>query len=169
MKAYIYLLKSPQTDKVYIGHTHKSLSARLYKHKMYKPNYISSWEIVQYDDCGIECLETIESDNFDDIIEAEGKHQQQYSNCVNKCINGKEHREKYMNEYKIQHKEETRKKNREWYSSHKEYRKEYNELYREKNKEILKAKRQVKIKCAYCDDVLTKASMKRHIKRKHSP
>ena len=62
----IYTIRSFQTEKYYIGSTnHKTLSQRLSKHKgQYKlwlkdkdNSYITSYEILKYDDCYIELLE----------------------------------------------------------------------------------------------------------------
>ena len=62
----IYTIRSFQTDKYYIGSTnHKTLSQRLSKHKSnYKDwlkdkdsCYVTSFEILKYDDYYIELLE----------------------------------------------------------------------------------------------------------------
>jgi hypothetical protein len=62
----VYKLVSPQTDKVYIGSTcSKYLSSRLSQHKIdYKRyvagkyHYVSSFEIVKYDDCNIVLIQS---------------------------------------------------------------------------------------------------------------
>ena len=62
----IYTIRSFQTEKYYIGSTnHKTLSQRLSKHKsVYRTwlkdkdsCYVTSFEILKYDDCYIELLE----------------------------------------------------------------------------------------------------------------
>ncbi len=60
----IYCLKSDQTTNIYIGSTTKSLKIRLTHHrclyKRYKDEtntqYVSSFEILKYDDCYIQLL-----------------------------------------------------------------------------------------------------------------
>ena len=61
-KGKIYIIKSNQTDNVYIGATTATLNTRLSQHKYDfkhyggdgKRSYATSFEIVKYPDCYIE-------------------------------------------------------------------------------------------------------------------
>ena len=67
MKAKIYCIKSEQTNMIYIGSTtEKYLSKRFGHHKadfrrwkLGKQHYISSFELLKYDDCYIELIENL--------------------------------------------------------------------------------------------------------------
>lgn len=89
----IYVIKSPHTDKCYIGGTFNSLAKRFYQHKCTykayerekeKAGYTSSYEIIKYDDCYIELLEEFDKSltKFELICEEE-KYIQNTPNCVN--------------------------------------------------------------------------------------
>ena len=61
---YTYAVRSYQTDEIYIGSTLGTLRQRLYKHKQDlkqynkgKFHYVTSYEIVKYDDAFIEMIE----------------------------------------------------------------------------------------------------------------
>lgn len=63
----VYIMKSPNTDKVYVGSTTKTLNHRLSKHKgdynsykAGKKTYITSIEILSKGDAYMEELETYE-------------------------------------------------------------------------------------------------------------
>ena len=62
MLGYIYIIRSKQTDKVYIGSTVQSLKIRFSFHKLQKD--CSSVEILKYDDATIEVLECYECENL---------------------------------------------------------------------------------------------------------
>jgi hypothetical protein len=159
MKGYVYKLWSTQTADIYIGSTkERYLGNRLSKHKwgykkyiLDKQHYVTSYEIVKYDDCKIECLEVIE---FNDIVELRAKEGQYIRelNCVNKVIPGRTHKE--------------------WDNDNKEARLKIKKKYRDNNKDkaaeyyqSTKEGRQVMIKCECGKDVM-KCSMARHIKQK---
>jgi hypothetical protein len=130
----IYKLVSPQTDKVYIGSTcSKYLSSRLAQHKdCYKRylngkySYISSYEIVKYDDCKIvliqsytDCQNSMEQRMFEqDYIDI--------FDCVNK-------QRAYIS--LEQRKERDCKNKKEWRKNNKEKLQEYDKEYYQNNKE----------------------------------
>lgn len=81
MIGYIYKLTSPKTDIIYIGSTVQKLSVRLSKHKHdykrylnKKYNYVSSFQVVKYDDAKIELIEQFEYDNRKDLLNLEGMY-----------------------------------------------------------------------------------------------
>ena len=143
----VYKIVSPQTDKVYIGSTcSKYLSSRLSQHKYnYKKylngnyHYVSSFEIIKYDDCKIiliqsypDCQSKMEQRMYEqdwiDIFD-----------CVNK------HRAYTSLE---QRKERDCKNKKEW---------------RENNKEKIKEQLSQKVKCD-CGAELARGCLARHKK-----
>ena len=99
---YTYAVRSYQTDDIYIGSTLGTLRHRLYTHKndlkRYnngKHNYVTSFEIVKYDDAFIEMIEKYENVNKIELRKYEGQTIRN-TKCVNKCVAGqtlKEYRE----------------------------------------------------------------------------
>lgn len=99
----IYLLRSSQTTDVYIGSTTKNyLSQRIAQHKSaYKRylnktyGYMTSFELIKYDDVAIELIETFPCNSSDELHAREGHHIRNIQ-CINKIIPGrtpKEYRE----------------------------------------------------------------------------
>ena len=91
----IYTIRSHQTDMIYIGSTTQPLSKRLVghksKYKMYlnkKYNYVTSFEIIKYDDCYIELLENYPCDNKEQLHKIEGEYIRKLD-CLNKVIPGR--------------------------------------------------------------------------------
>ena len=92
----IYTIRSFQTDKFYIGSTnHKTLSQRLSKHKgNYREwlkdkdnSYITSFEILKYDDCYIELLELYPCNLKAELHKREGELIRLHKDSlVNMCI-----------------------------------------------------------------------------------
>lgn len=113
-KGKIYKLVSSKTDKIYIGSTtRKYLNSRLschkydyecYTNKTRNKHYMTSFEIVKYDDCRIEVIEEITFDHKYQLLGREGYHINNNINiCVNKIINDgltptEKHR-KHFNKY----------------------------------------------------------------------
>ena len=99
MKAYIYTIRSYQTDLIYIGSTTQSISRRMTGHRRdyklwldKKKNYITSCEILKYEDCYIELLQEVEVESKLELYRIEGENIRKH-NCVNKCIAGRTDRE----------------------------------------------------------------------------
>jgi len=152
MKGYIYKLWSLQTDEIYIGSTkQKYLSDRMSGHRSdYKKYlnkkycYVTSFELIKFDDCKIECMEVVE---FNDIVELRAKEGEwiRKIDCVNKVIPCRTKQEYYQDniekikEYYDTHKEQISEYNKEYRDTHKEqiaeYQKEYQKEYNETNKE----------------------------------
>ena len=92
----IYTIRSFQTEKYYIGSTnHKTLSQRLSKHKgNYREwlkdkndSYITSFEILKYDDCYIELLELYPCNLKAELHKREGELIRLHKDSlVNRCI-----------------------------------------------------------------------------------
>lgn len=93
----IYTIRSYQTDKFYIGSTCSPLHKRFYGHKNdyaqfqnQKYHYITSFEIIKYDDCYIELLELFKCDYKIELRKREGEWiRANKINVVNKCVAGR--------------------------------------------------------------------------------
>jgi hypothetical protein len=90
--AKIYALRSFQTEDIYIGSTTQPLKARLWKHrnsfKSWKEEnfvYITSYEILKFDDCYIELICDFPCENKEQLLKKEGESIREIE-CINKCI-----------------------------------------------------------------------------------
>jgi|694.fasta_scaffold111829_2 hypothetical protein len=94
----IYAIRSPHTNKIYIGSTTtKYLCNRLHGHKNdYKKNhYVTSCEIIKLGDAYIELLECFPCSSKSELTKREGELMQQHD-CVNKYIAGRTVRESQL-------------------------------------------------------------------------
>ena len=165
----IYSIRSYQTENIYIGSTIQKLSKRLSKHKTdYKSwkdgkhNYVTSFEILKYDDYYIELIEEYNCKSKMELEKREGEIIRQHNNTVNKIIVGrtkkehyednkdtillkqKEYREDNLEKFKLRY-QEYRKNNLEKLKlRHQEYRKNniesiklQKQKYYNKNKDVL--------------------------------
>ena len=146
----IYAIKSPQTEKMYIGSTaDKYICTRFhchnYKYKKYlnnKFNFITSFEIIKLGDAYIETLELYPCNNKQELLKREGQLIIQHkSNCVNKKIEGintkkrrQEYSKVYAKKYYQNNYEFKRNQSKKYYVDHKEHLKEYQKQYQIKDK-----------------------------------
>ena len=87
----IYKIISNQTDEVYVGSTCSStLRTRLVEHqssykryKLKKTSYMTSYELVQYDDCEIVLLETYPCNNNRELLNKEQEWIDKTPNAIN--------------------------------------------------------------------------------------
>ena len=140
----IYVLRSHQTDDIYVGSTaQKLLSTRLGGHKRNyndwvngKHNYISSYEILKYDDCYIELLEDYPCENKHQLCKKEGEYIRKMD-CINKHISGRTKKEYYKD-----NKEQTLERVKQYYNNNREkiseYKKKHTQINREKISEYQK-------------------------------
>ena len=129
----IYIIRSKQTDKVYIGSTFNTLSIRLSGHKCSKT--CTSREILKYSDAEIELLECYECEDDEQLELREAYYIREYKKnnlCVNKQIPGRT-----IAEYKKENKETIA----EYYQENKEKRKEYQKEHYEENKKAISEKK----------------------------
>ncbi len=84
----IYKLSSPQSDKMYIGSTTKTLKRRLVQHKgdyrsylKEQTNYRSSFELIKCDDCYIELIKEVCCTKKQLLI-LEGEETNKYENAI---------------------------------------------------------------------------------------
>jgi hypothetical protein len=154
--AKIYAIRSYQTDDIYIGSTYQTLPKRLHDHKrgyklyLYaKYGYISSFEIVKYDDCHIQLIENYPCNNREELHKKEGEYIRKMK-CVNKCVAGRTRKEryednkdeilKYQKYYNQKNKVLISKRNKEYREKNKEKIKNLNKQWRKNNKEYRKKK-----------------------------
>jgi hypothetical protein len=139
---YIYSIRSYHTELIYIGSTFGPLRQRLYRHKnnlkqfnLQKYHYVSSYEIVQYDDAYVELVETYENVNKMELQRFEGHHIRQ-NKCCNKIIAGQTHEEyRENNKDKIkEYRENNKDKIKEYRENNKDKMKEYREMNKDKIK-----------------------------------
>ena len=168
MKGRIYIIRSKQTDKVYIGSTVETLNIRFSKHKWSKN--CTSREILKYSDAKIELLECYECEDDEELRRREGQYQRQYD-CINERIAGRtdkeyrqENKEKIAEKdkkYRQKNKQAILQKSKEYRENNKEAILEYQKEYYEKNKEKINEK----ITCE-CNGRYTHQNKAKHLKTK---
>ena len=93
----IYSIRSPHTDKFYIGSTTQSLCKRFANHKScYNAyvnnikNYVTSYKIIELGDSYIELLERFDCENKNELERREGELIRLHKDlCINKIIVGR--------------------------------------------------------------------------------
>lgn len=95
----VYCIRSHQTTDIYIGSTIRELSSRMASHRYdyngwlkEKMNYITSFEIVKFEDCYIELIEQGEFASKQEMEKREG-HFIREMDCINKRIEGRTKKE----------------------------------------------------------------------------
>ena len=79
----IYKITSKQTDKIYVGSTIQTLDERMKHHKTdMKRFYVSSAEILKYDDCIIELIEDCPCDSKKKLFEREQYYIDLYKDII---------------------------------------------------------------------------------------
>lgn len=181
MKAYVYAIRSHQTNKIYIGSTTQALSMRMCGHRRnYKEwmngkfHFVTSFEILKFEDNYIELLQEVEVESKLELRRVEGENIRKHD-CVNKIIAGRtkveydaEHKEQkaeYDAKYNANHKEQKLEYNAEYNASHKEEIAEQRAVYRKVNKEQIAEHKAVPYTCA-CGSVCTTSGKSRHEKTK---
>jgi hypothetical protein len=165
-KGKVYTLRSYQTDEIYIGSSINTLPKRLGEHKK-KYNmwnngtypYVTSFEILKYDDYYIELLEDYPCNSKAELEKREGELIRSM-NCVNKLIIGRTQKE-----YREDNKDIIREQRKEYRENNKEKLKEVDKQKYIKNKEKILEKNKEKITCE-CGCIITKVYLPTHIKSK---
>ena len=162
----IYTIRSHMTDKYYIGSTCSPLHKRFYEHKaQFKLNrYISSFEILKFNDAYIELLEALKCENKMELTKREGELIRQCKdNIVNKYIpnrTDKEYREDNLDKYKkyyIDNKDKLKEKSSEYRKDNHDKIKKYRKDNKDKLTEIIKCE---------CGREITKNNFSTHKKSK---
>lgn len=140
-KGKIYCIRSHQCEEVYVGSTCSMLSRRMYEHrsnfklwKEGKKNYVSSFDILKYEDAYIELLELYPCTMKIELLAREGKYIRELS-CVNKIVAGRTRAE-----YRQENKDIIRARNAEQYQKKKDTRIAKQTEYYHENKETILAK-----------------------------
>lgn len=161
----IYGIYSSHTDKVYYGSTFKSLNQRLafhkYQYNQYQNNnstYMTSFEIVKYDDHYIELLEDFPCNSKQELQKHEGKIILQNKDAVNKNIAGRTRKE-----YKIDKKNEIRNNKKEYYKKYKQIFVKKRKQYQQENSDRILEHANQKHICA-CGGRYTLCHKSQHIK-----
>ena len=122
-KSMIYTIRSPATDKYYIGSTTQILCKRFGDHKTKYKGYlkgtgcfITSFKILKLGDAYIELLEEVNCENRNQLEKREGELIREHkNNCVNKSIAGRTQKE-----YKTDYKEIITEYNKQYYIENKD-------------------------------------------------
>lgn len=153
--AKIYKITSSQTNDVYIGSTCTfQLCDRLSGHKRHfrryingKYHYVTSFEVIQYDDAIIKLIEMFPCNNRNELHIRERYWIEKTHSCINKVIPTRSHKE---------YKEKNRDKILE---QKKEYQKEYYKIVKDKMSD--------KILCEICCKTGTRGKISTHKKSKY--
>lgn len=169
----IYKIISDQTDMIYVGSTsEKYLSSRLNRHRsnykgylVGKYNYVTSFEILKYDDAKIillelypcQCREQLlaKEQSYIDIFKSKTVNIQ---NAFGKDLEGDIVKRK---QYYERNKDVIAEKRKLYYEANNKQLKDYGKEYREAHKETQNARRRIEYACA-CGDIITIGSKARH-------
>jgi len=140
----IYTIRSPSTNKYYIGSTCVTLPQRLYKHKINyqeflkdKYGFCSSYDIIKYNDCYIELLELYPCKSKLELQKKEGEFiRQNLDYIVNKRINGRNQKQ-----YRDDNKDYIKQKDKDYREANKDIIKQRGIKWREANKDIIVKKK----------------------------
>ena len=146
---FIYCIKSPNTDKIYIGATFNNIHKRFYCHKaQYKAflkdsnyNCCSSKDILKYGSAYIELIKEVQVNNRKELYEYEGKEQRKHTNnLINTSLNNRTLDEKhiYQKNYRNNNKEKVKQYQKKYNMKNKEKVKENVKKYMLKNKDKIK-------------------------------
>lgn len=126
----IYVIRAPDTDRIYIGSTVMPLEKRLYYHRSYNltGKGCTSREIVKLPDHRIELLEAFPCSTVEELRRREGWHiRQNAGRVVNKVIAGRT-----QAEYITEHADQYRERALAWYYANIPRRRAYEAQTREK-------------------------------------
>lgn len=150
----IYMIRSFQTNDVYIGSTTQQLCKRMSCHRRDYVNYlsndkkyISSFEVLKYEDAYIELIKNVSCDTKEELKKEEGICIRETPNCVNKNKAGRNKKQ-----YREDHKEQIAEKARQYYQNNKELVAERRKKWKEENKEKVKlSKKKWSLTRVVCD------------------
>ena len=183
MKAYVYTIRSHQTDQIYIGSTFQQPSMRMCKHRAdYKRwlnktyHYVSSYEILKFSDNYVEILLEVEVQSKLELHRLEGE-QIRKLDCVNKRIAGRTKQEFYQDNvvhiaeqhanYYQENKEKIAEQASTYYQENIVHIAEQQANYRQENAVKLAEQQAKKITCE-CGCIISSSHKARHIKsQKH--
>ena len=179
--AMIYSIRSPATEKYYIGSTTQILCKRFGDHKTKYKGYlkgtgcfITSFKILKLGDAYIELLEEVNCENRNQLEKREGELIREHkNNCVNKSIAGRTQKEYKIDnidktkQYGIDNIEIILKRSKQYYDDNKEFVKTNNKQYYNDNKdkilESIKARTSLPYLCT-CGSTIRTGNKSHHIK-----
>ena len=147
----IYSIRSPATERYYIGSTTQKLCKRFSDHNINYKAYLkgtggftTSFKILELGDAYIELLEEINCDNRNQLEKREGELIREHkNNCVNKYIAGrtqKEYREAHIDkkiQYRIDNKDKIKQQSKQYRIDNIEIITKNNKQYYNDNKESI--------------------------------
>ena len=165
-KSMIYTIRSPHTEKYYIGSTTQKLCKRFSDHnrnyKSYldeKYHFTTSFKILELGDAYIELLEEINCENKNQLERREGELIREHkNNCVNRCIVGRTQKE-----YRTDNKEEITKQKKKYTIEHAKEKSLYDKKFAIDNKEMINKYRTQPYNCS-CGSTITTVVKARHNK-----
>lgn len=158
-KSKIYVIRSPNTESVYIGSTTRPLYERFSKHKASKKlcqaqqgkyNYVSSFDILEAGDAYIELLCDFPCERREQLNRREGQYIRATHNCVNRCVAGRSGAEYYQ---------ENKAQKMRYYQQHKKAKSAYNKRHYQQNLQKTKER----VDCC-CGGSYTRTHKSRHSK-----
>jgi len=156
--AKIYTIRSPHTEKIYIGATCETLCRRFTSHNR-KNNGASSKDIIILGDNYNKILKKFSCNNKEELNKREGELIRQFKDqCVNFKITGRDEKEYYQD-----NKEKLLEQQKQYDKNNKEKKKIRMKEYRQCNKDFINKQRAEKITCE-CGDIISKSSLYTHIK-----
>jgi hypothetical protein len=148
MRGFVYAIRSNLTTNIYIGSTCSPLSVRMAGHrrdfkcfKAGKFGKVTSFEIIEFGDAYIECIEVVEFTEKVELTAREG-HFQRNMVCVNRKIEGRTAAQWYVDNV-----EKYAEKNKKYYAEHVEKSLAYQKQYSADNADAIKARQSEKITC----------------------
>ena len=153
----IYIIRSPNTEMVYVGSTIQKLHRRFKKHIYdWRTRYersANSKLILDKGDAYIELLEEVQVESKEELEIIEQKWINETPNTVNKRKSyiSEEERAEYLKTYRETHREESL-----------EYQKIYQKIWRETYKEKINEKGREKIRCEVCDCLISNSYKSKH-------
>jgi len=168
----IYVIKSKETNEVYIGSTcntllnrfssHKSAYKRKLKGEIFKSS--CSYKILKYVDAYIELIELCPCETKRQLLDREGDITKNTPNCINVIIQGRT-----MSQYRIDNAVKLKQQSKDYRTNNSElkkkqfddwYKSDKGKAYHEKKKLLVK----VNVICPNCSKEMLKNNLSRHMK-----
>ena len=161
----IYSIRSPNTDKIYIGSTCQPLSKRFHQHKMgwsLKKRRTSAWIILDAQDAYIELVEDFPCKSREELLRRKGELiRENKTFAVNEIVAGRTKKEylednmehmkamwkKYRDEHKEQYRERYKEREKEYREKNAEHLRQNTREWYQKNKERVKERHGQRFKC----------------------
>ena len=165
----IYKITSSQTKDIYVGSTTALLNKRFEYHINNNRNagICSSKHLLKFDDCKIELIEEYPCENHLELREREQYFMDLLDNVINKQRAVAKLGKERQAEYRERNPDKVKESYNNWRENHLEQEANRQAIYFANNKEVLKnkhRKRNVKIKCEYCENEIGKYQLPRHLK-----